>query len=475
MFKTSYRAQLDMISLGAAKANIMISINGFLATVLMISGTFIYASDPLFLPPTIIFLATAAISIFFAIQAASPGHYNKDVQLNKTPVLEDFLNGDANPLIYEHYANLPKADYVKGMESIIKDPDHVYSSMIDYLYWLGISADWSFKMLRYSYLVFRLGILLGITLLIAIQAYVYLVPSAKDTLFVSNQLGQFKEIYLPSGIEPLSDGRLLITEGQQQGAMSIVKLNADGTTQENKLLDAFLLKTLDIQLDEFVGVTVGSGGYVYAITSFSRDEDGFRMPENERIIQFKIDDNRIVEQKVFNKLGDFLKLNKFVDQDSEITIDGLTFDPEGKRLMVAFRQPLIEGKAMLMAINNPLNMFERNSNPRIAKKPVLLDLGGTGIQSISYDSYLKGYLITSVPNTMKGEKNGKLWFWKGTADEAPRRVTLPAMINMQKVQGMSPVKVAGSDRLMIISADGDKARKNPAHFMLLQYEELIFE
>ena len=72
MFRNAYRAELDLIALAAMKANIMISLNGFIVSALMISGGFIYASSPLFLAPATFFLFTSAISIYFALLAASP-------------------------------------------------------------------------------------------------------------------------------------------------------------------------------------------------------------------------------------------------------------------------------------------------------------------------------------------------------------------------------------------------------------------
>lgn len=49
LYRNAYRAELEIIALAATKANIMISLNGFIASALMISGAFIFASAPEFL------------------------------------------------------------------------------------------------------------------------------------------------------------------------------------------------------------------------------------------------------------------------------------------------------------------------------------------------------------------------------------------------------------------------------------------
>ena len=72
MFRNAVRAEMDLIALAATKANIMISLNGLIISALMISGAFIFANSAVFLLPAGVFMATAAVSIVFALMAASP-------------------------------------------------------------------------------------------------------------------------------------------------------------------------------------------------------------------------------------------------------------------------------------------------------------------------------------------------------------------------------------------------------------------
>jgi hypothetical protein len=81
MFRNAYRAELEIITLAATKANIMISLNGFITSALMISGAFIYTSSPEFLVPATLFLFTSAASIYFALLAASPDPADRPVGL----------------------------------------------------------------------------------------------------------------------------------------------------------------------------------------------------------------------------------------------------------------------------------------------------------------------------------------------------------------------------------------------------------
>ena len=181
MFRNAYRAQLDMIALAATKANIMISLNGVIVSILMVTGGFIYANQPAFLLPAILFLITSAISIYFALSAASPSpapaHTRvfccfRDILKRKATLsdLKDYINAPekrfgkdtSNILIFEDFAKLPKDVYLKEMAKLVKNPEKTYEKMSDQLYWLGLMADKKFSNLRYSYSVFRWGLILSI-------------------------------------------------------------------------------------------------------------------------------------------------------------------------------------------------------------------------------------------------------------------------------------------------------------------------
>jgi hypothetical protein len=181
MFRNAYRAQLDMLALAATKANIMISLNGVIVSILMVTGGFIYANQPALLFPAILFLVSSSISIFFALSAASPSpapaHTRifccfrdiikgkasfKDLKKYIFESEKRFGKGSSNILIFEDFAQLPKDIYLKEMAELIKDPEKTYEKMSDQLYWLGLMADKKFSNLRYSYSVFRWGLMLSI-------------------------------------------------------------------------------------------------------------------------------------------------------------------------------------------------------------------------------------------------------------------------------------------------------------------------
>lgn len=164
MFKNSYRAQLDMIALAATKANIMISLNGLLVSVLLVSGAYFFRVEPMLIIPFATFLLTCTIAIVFAVLAARP------VVIKGEHSLHDFRTDRADLLIFEQFSALPKEDYVDAMFEMIRDNKRIYRNMIVHIYKLGRSADRKFARLYISYNVFMTGLVISVLLLLSVIA-----------------------------------------------------------------------------------------------------------------------------------------------------------------------------------------------------------------------------------------------------------------------------------------------------------------
>jgi len=165
MFRNSYRAQLDMIALAATKANIMISLNGFLVSMLLLSGTYLLATDRLLLIPFALFLMTCTTAIFFAVLAARP-EVNKRQQ-----TLEDFRTDKADLLIFEQFSSLSSEEYCAAMQEMMQDNKRVYDNMISHIYSLGCMADKKFSRLYYSYSTFIVGLVISVLALLVVVTY----------------------------------------------------------------------------------------------------------------------------------------------------------------------------------------------------------------------------------------------------------------------------------------------------------------
>ena len=167
LMRNAYRAHLDLISLAATKANIMISINGLILSFLFISEAFVMSAEPLLEIPTAIFLVTCFLSMTFAILSALPERCKTKGNL------EDFRTDKANLLVFSQYALLSHDDYLTAMRELLQNSGRIYDSMIRQLYILGHQANRKFKLLQVSYAIFLVGLGFSIVSSIGVMAIIY--------------------------------------------------------------------------------------------------------------------------------------------------------------------------------------------------------------------------------------------------------------------------------------------------------------
>jgi len=500
MYRNAYRAQLDMISLAATKANIMISLNGFIVSILMVSGSFIFVNDPGFLVPAVIFLLTSVSSIYFALSSASPeapikrnSLFNcliayftgkitlKDFNDYRESPKDQFDRQNSNILLFEDYAKVSKKVYMECMDELIQNPETLYAKMSDQLYYLGKVADKKFTTLRYSYSIFRWGLILSITVFLIIKALHIIFPHtsiASSDLIVNTGFKSFEKIYEPSGLQTLLDGRLVVIEDEASQALHILDVNQDGSFSEDKRLTQQLMRSFKTKLNDLEGITLGPDGYIYAITSHQRNLSGERSADREQLIRFKIEGNKVIDAGTYGHLTDVIESSGILGTVDEqgyggivnINIEAICFDPNGN-LMIGFRAPLRSAKTIIGILENPADIFEYKEKPVISLKPVLLDLYGGGIRAMSYDEILQGYLIS---NEIYGVNNNKkkvsqIIFWDGDINHRAHRMARPGLKN---IEGITTVKYADNSWILLSSDDGKKAQGKPASYLYLKYMDL---
>lgn len=98
-----------------------------------------------------------------------------------------------------------------------------------------------------------------------------------------------------------------------------------------------------------------------------------------------------------------------------LKIEGLADSADGQ-LLIGFRNPVREGKALVVVLRNPQQVA--SGSAATFGPPIGLDLGGRGVRAIErLDS---GYLIVAGPNADEGDF--WLYRWSGQAGDAPQRV-----------------------------------------------------
>jgi hypothetical protein len=166
MFRTAYRTHLDLSSLADRKANIMISINGLMIGIL-VSTIYpsIAANQRLLLPASVLVLGCLG-SIVYAVLAARPRVTHRKV------VLSDIRANKANILFFGTFVNMSEDDFLAGMWELMNDRERTYTNMMRDLYGLGSVLETKYRLLRISYTIFIIGLVVGVGLFLGAYATV---------------------------------------------------------------------------------------------------------------------------------------------------------------------------------------------------------------------------------------------------------------------------------------------------------------
>ncbi|QCL70110.1 Pycsar system effector family protein [Neisseria subflava] len=504
MFRNAVRSEMELLALATTKANIMISLNGFIVSALMISGAFIFSSSPEFLIPASTFMITAAASIVFALLSASPERIGK-MQAART-WLKDFVRGRSklrdlktrlsstetrffggsqpNILIYEDRVKLQKDQYWEMMQEIMGDRKQIYQKMSDHLYWLGLLADKQFKYINLSYAVFRWGLLASLAAFIGVKTLPSLLTPPANNAAELRSLGinMFNGVFEPSAVQQLPDGKLLIAEDEPNHAFSIISIDKTGRFVEDEALDTRVITGFKRRLSDLEALARDDEGFIYALTSHSRTRKGNRSPDREHLMRFKIQDGNVLGLTSYDNLTQVLetdhKLHDLIRERTkaevsfeEINIEGMAFDPVKKRLVLGFRDPEFNNMALVAFISNPKDVFERNAKPEFDEVAVI-DIDGGGIRSLNYDPVLKTYVIANEVKDENGQKFSQLWTWGGNPTDEPQKISLPNLQHITNVEAVDSITVNGKPQMILMGDEGNASQKITAKYMLVDYSQL---
>ena len=254
-------------------------------------------------------------------------------------------------------------------------------------------------------------------------------------------------LYEPSAIQQLPDGRFLVIEDEKEHSFSLATLSSSGDASSKSLGPAWFHGGEPIwKLDDLEGLALDGAGYLYAVTSHSRDDDGDEQKGREKLARFRIEKDKMVEPVLVSGLKRALTAAhpvlaaaaQVLDAKSGagLNIEALEITPDGQRLLIGFRSPLQGNQAIVVSVENPAAVFDAGAAPKISNTLQTLDLGGQGIRGMSYVTGLNGYLVISGPAS-RADAAFDLWFWSGQADAPARRVTVPALQGFPRCKASS--------------------------------------
>ncbi|RYY97850.1 MAG: HD domain-containing protein [Chitinophagaceae bacterium] len=165
MFRLTSENHINLSSQADSKANIMISVNSIIISIMfsVLLGRLEYY--PHLALPTLLLSAVCVATIIFSVLATRPS-------INKGRFTEDDIrNRRTNLLFFGNFHRMELEEYNWAMNELLKDRDYIYGSLIKDTYYLGLVLARKYKYLRISYTIFMYGLILAV--LAFIGAYLW--------------------------------------------------------------------------------------------------------------------------------------------------------------------------------------------------------------------------------------------------------------------------------------------------------------
>ena len=158
MFRVALRNHITLSDIADTKANILLSVNAIIISVALsnLLPKLDNPSNTYLIYPTLIFLAFTVASIVLSVLATRPnvtkGEFTK----------EDVANKKVNLLFFGNFHQMKLDEFEWAMEEMMKDRDYLYSSLTKDLYFLGLVLNRKYSLLRTTYTVFMIGIIVSV-------------------------------------------------------------------------------------------------------------------------------------------------------------------------------------------------------------------------------------------------------------------------------------------------------------------------
>ncbi|MGI4833251.1 MAG: Pycsar system effector family protein [Janthinobacterium lividum] len=179
MFRTMYSNHMKLSDMADKKASMMISLNavimsviitylGAKSSVLAPTGGTSFTRNPILAVPMGILLLTSLCSVTSAILSAQPD-VTSFKWLKRNPTIA--TNRRVNLLFFGQFTKLSLQHFQEGMRELMRQKDMLYTNMVTDVYYLGEVLDRKYRLLRVSYSIFMVGLILTTLSFLIVLAY----------------------------------------------------------------------------------------------------------------------------------------------------------------------------------------------------------------------------------------------------------------------------------------------------------------
>ncbi len=158
MFKITLTNHIRLSEIADSKANILLSVNAIIISIAL--STIVPKLDSPgnvhLIMPTFIMVFFSVVSIIFAILSTRPkvtsGKFTR----------QDIEDKKVNLLFFGNFFKMPFEEYKWAVNELLKDREYLHNSMIKDLYYLGLVLERKYRLLRITYNIFMVGIIVTV-------------------------------------------------------------------------------------------------------------------------------------------------------------------------------------------------------------------------------------------------------------------------------------------------------------------------
>jgi predicted metal-dependent HD superfamily phosphohydrolase len=158
MFRVALRNHITLSDIADTKANILLSVNAIIISLVLsnLVSKLDNPSNSYLIWPTAIFALSTVVSIILSVLATRPnvtgGKFTK----------EDVANKKVNLLFFGNFHKMKLDEFEWAMQEMMQDKDYLYGSLTKDLYFLGLVLNRKYSLLRLTYTVFAIGIIVSV-------------------------------------------------------------------------------------------------------------------------------------------------------------------------------------------------------------------------------------------------------------------------------------------------------------------------
>ncbi|MCU0332222.1 MAG: DUF5706 domain-containing protein [Ignavibacteriaceae bacterium] len=156
MFRNTVRTHVDFSSMADTKANIMISVNTLILTIVVTVMIRKLDANPHLIIPSAMLTLTSLVTLVYAILVTRP-KITKGIFTE-----EDIKEKKVNLLFFGNFHKMSMDDFKWGMKEMMKDKEFLYDNMIMDFYYLGQVLGQKYQKLRICYTFFMYGLIISV-------------------------------------------------------------------------------------------------------------------------------------------------------------------------------------------------------------------------------------------------------------------------------------------------------------------------